>query len=121
MPEQSWTEKLFHGLGDAIADVREKAVEEGWFGRVVTERGEGLDWPQEAQQQQTEPQGVSGEILPPEHAASHEAGGWPQLEHGTIEGHAERVHDTPKLDWPQGRESAPEQDQDRSRDIGLDR
>jgi hypothetical protein len=41
MRNQSFYDKLAKGVSDALADIREKVVEEGWFGRVVTER----DWP----------------------------------------------------------------------------
>jgi len=30
---------LFRAFGDAIADVREKVVETGWYGRPLTDRG----------------------------------------------------------------------------------
>jgi hypothetical protein len=39
MPEKkSLYEEITKGIADAIVDIREKAVEEPWFGRVVTER-----------------------------------------------------------------------------------
>ena len=39
MPEKkSLFEELTKGLADAIVDIREKVVEEPWFGRVVTDR-----------------------------------------------------------------------------------
>ena len=34
---QSFWGGLFDAIGDAIADVRHKVVEEGWFGRAVTD------------------------------------------------------------------------------------
>lgn len=39
MPKETFADQLWNGLADAVADVREKCVEEPWFGRVVTERG----------------------------------------------------------------------------------
>ncbi len=52
MRNQSLYEQLAKGLGDAIADIREKAVEEPWFGRVVNERDAAAPhWP-EAQETQ---------------------------------------------------------------------
>jgi hypothetical protein len=51
MKNESVFDKLTKGIGDALADVREKAVEEAWYGRVVNER-DGLQdqaitgWPQ---------------------------------------------------------------------------
>jgi hypothetical protein len=38
MRNQSFYDKLTKGVSDALVDIREKVVEEGWFGRVVTER-----------------------------------------------------------------------------------
>jgi len=38
MRNESVFDKLAKGLGDAVADIREKVVEEAWFGRVVNER-----------------------------------------------------------------------------------
>lgn len=49
MKNQSVFEQLAKSLGDAVVDVREKVVEEGWFGRVVNERNEPQPiegWPQ---------------------------------------------------------------------------
>lgn len=47
MAERGFFEQLSKGFADAIADIREKVVEEPWFGRVVTEReSEGPQWPQ---------------------------------------------------------------------------
>jgi hypothetical protein len=38
MKNETVFDKLTKGLGDAVTDIREKVVEEGWFGRVVNER-----------------------------------------------------------------------------------
>ncbi len=47
MRNQSLYDKLAKGLGDAIADIREKVVEEPWFGRVVNERDAAVThWPE---------------------------------------------------------------------------
>lgn len=47
MRNQSLYDKLAKGLGDAVADIREKVVEEPWFGRVVNERDTAApQWPQ---------------------------------------------------------------------------
>lgn len=47
MAERGFFEQLSKEFGDAIAEIREKVVEEPWFGRVVTEReSEGPHWPQ---------------------------------------------------------------------------
>jgi hypothetical protein len=40
MAKGSFLEQLQNGLADGIADIREKLVEEPWFGRAVTERAE---------------------------------------------------------------------------------
>ena len=52
MKEQSMFEQLQKGIGDAISDIREKVVEEGYFGRVVTDKGQGLPWPEAKDQEQ---------------------------------------------------------------------
>jgi hypothetical protein len=36
--KKSLYEEIATGVADAIVDIREKVVEEGWFGRVVTNR-----------------------------------------------------------------------------------
>lgn len=47
MKNSSFYDQLVKGLGDAIADVRTKVVEEPWFGRAVTERESlTLEWPE---------------------------------------------------------------------------
>lgn len=47
MRNQSLYDKLAKGVGDAIADIREKLVEEPWFGRVVNEHDTAApQWPQ---------------------------------------------------------------------------
>lgn len=50
-----WDE-IAKGLGNAVADIREKVVEEPWFGRVVTEReATAPQWPQ-AREEQSQPE-----------------------------------------------------------------
>ena len=49
MKNESVFDRLTKGLGDAIADIREKVIEEGWFGRVVNERQPA--WPQSREAQ----------------------------------------------------------------------
>ncbi len=40
-------EQFSKGFGDAVADIREKAYEEPYFGRVVTERESAVpQWPE---------------------------------------------------------------------------
>lgn len=49
MKKQSIFDQFAKGLGDAVADIREKVVEEPWYGRVVNERNEPQPiegWPQ---------------------------------------------------------------------------
>ena len=56
MRHESLFDKFARGFGDAVADVREKVVEEGWYGRVVNERdgSQGqpvVAWPQAGETQ----------------------------------------------------------------------
>ena len=53
MQKQNFSEQLWSGVGDAIADIREK-LEESLWGRAVTERGEAPQWPQAREEQQPE-------------------------------------------------------------------
>jgi hypothetical protein len=46
MANQSLWEEFSRGFGDAIADIREKVVEEPWYGRVVTDRDTAPQWPE---------------------------------------------------------------------------
>jgi hypothetical protein len=51
MKNESVFDKLLRSVGDAVADIREKVVEEGWYGRVVNERDApqaqlNVSWPQ---------------------------------------------------------------------------
>ncbi len=34
---QGFWDELFANIGDAVADIRQKVVEEGWFGRAITD------------------------------------------------------------------------------------
>ena len=52
MKQSSVFEQLQKGIGDAVADIREKVVEEGYFGRAVTDKGQGLEWPDAKEQEQ---------------------------------------------------------------------
>lgn len=38
MRDKTFYDKLAKSLGDAVADIREKVVEEPWFGRTATDR-----------------------------------------------------------------------------------
>ena len=111
-------DRLWESVAEAVKDVREKVVEEPWFGRALTEPG-AREWPQahEPQQQSMEPQGLTGEILPPESTASHNAPSVPLIEHGT-------VLDNQAPHWPEAKESTQHRDaleQSRDRDIDIDR
>jgi hypothetical protein len=47
MAERNFFDELSEGLADAVADIREKVVEEPWYGRAVTEREtEAPQWPE---------------------------------------------------------------------------
>ena len=52
MKNASAFDQLQKGVGDAIADIREKVVEEGFFGRAVTDKGQGLQWPEAQEHEQ---------------------------------------------------------------------
>jgi hypothetical protein len=128
MPEKSFAEQLWNGLGDAIADVREKFVEEPWFGRVVTERGEPMPWPQ-AVEAEPQPTGLTGEVLGPEREPTQTPGNAPALEHGYVLHQPAREDTSPQ--WPQAREQQQlgesvserenRQDHEPTRDMDIDR
>jgi hypothetical protein len=46
MSNQSFSEQLWNGLGDAITDIRQKVVEEPMYGRAVTDGQDGPRWPE---------------------------------------------------------------------------
>ena len=56
MKNQSLYDQIIGGIGNAIADIREKVVEEPWFGRTVTERESSLtiEWPEAREAQPIE-------------------------------------------------------------------
>jgi hypothetical protein len=56
MAKESFSDQLWKGLGDAITDIRQKVVEEAYFGRAVTQ----LDVPQWPQCREQEPDHVMG-------------------------------------------------------------
>ena len=44
---QNLLHELYEGIGDAVVDVRQRVVEEAYFGKVVTEReAETPHWPE---------------------------------------------------------------------------
>jgi len=49
-------DELAKGFGDAVADIRQKVVEEPWFGRAVTDQGV------QPAPQETEPQPSFGSV-----------------------------------------------------------
>ena len=84
-------EQLFHGVGDAIDDLREKVIEEPWFGRVVTERGEAEPWPEITEEKQ-QPPAFEGEVFGPESHSANVPDNSGLLDRGFIlEGQAEEV------------------------------
>jgi hypothetical protein len=120
MPQKkSFYEQLFNGIGDALADIREKVVEEPWFGRTVTERGEKVQWPEaEVSHSSHEPQCLTGDILPPEPGEAREASSHLRIGYGTVlEGQAERPQ------WPKAEDVGPclDHSQDRDYDRDIDR
>jgi hypothetical protein len=47
MQNKNALDEFFKGLGDAITDIREKVVEEPWYGRSLSDRESStLEWPQ---------------------------------------------------------------------------
>ena len=53
MKQQSLGDAFLSGLANAISDIREKVVEEGYFGRVVNDRDAGgAHWPEAQEPQQ---------------------------------------------------------------------
>jgi len=82
---------FLEGLANAVSQIREQVVEEPWYGRVVSERGEAQE-PGEARGNEQLPEGLTGEILGPESGSSPQAGSDLRLEHGTvIEGRSQEV------------------------------
>ena len=61
MKHESFLDKLSKGLGDAVVDIREKIVEEGFWGRVVNERDGSQAQPVTAWPQAREAQPEAGE------------------------------------------------------------
>ena len=46
MKKQSIFDQFAKGLGDAVADIREKVVEEPWYGRALSQPQTIEGWPQ---------------------------------------------------------------------------
>ena len=46
MRERGVFDELYTGLADAVTDIRQKVVEEPWFGRAVTDGPEAPQWPE---------------------------------------------------------------------------
>ena len=59
MANEGFLDELYKGLGNAVSDIREKVVEEPWYGRVVNERQpEAPQWPEAKEQGSTERQAL---------------------------------------------------------------
>ena len=122
MAERKWFDELYEGIADAVADIREKVVEEPWFGRVVTERGEVQEWPQ-AMEAEPQSGGLNGEILGPESQPMNTRDSAGLLEHGFVLD-AQPMNREPSAQWPQASQALtynPEQERDRSPDMDMDR
>jgi hypothetical protein len=110
MPQPSLSNQLLSQLADGIDDVRQKVVEEGFFGREVTEDGPAMmRWPDSedvsgpgdpaatpAQDFDHDPApqappGMSGDILPPEPAQREAFQGAALEQDKTIDGYAEQI------------------------------
>jgi hypothetical protein len=105
-------DELWNGMVDAIADIREKVVEEPMWGRAVTERGEAPQWPQ-AQ----EPEPAFGSVthridVGPTHDQMQENANYRLAA-------MERELNGPQ--WPQAEQGRDEQQRDQNRDVDLDR
>ncbi len=50
MAQRSFSEQLQKGLADAIADIREKVVEEPMWGRSMGDDNEPVRWPEATEQ-----------------------------------------------------------------------
>jgi len=95
--------ELWNGLGDAVADVREK-YEEAVFGRAVTDRESAPGWPQAQEQEASFGSRTHEMDVGPTHgqvqenanyreaAMERDANGpqWPQAEQGPNQGRDER-------------------------------
>jgi hypothetical protein len=44
MEKETFAEQIWRGLGDGVQDIREKVVEEPWYGRTVTDGPESQQW-----------------------------------------------------------------------------
>lgn len=113
-------DELIEGFGNAVADIRERAVEEAWFGRIVTERGEWPEWPEAGD---IGPKGLNGDIFGPEREATHTPDNAGLLEHGYVL-NAEPMRE--ESGWPQiesrfGGGGSYSDEAERDRDIDLDR
>jgi hypothetical protein len=53
MKNSTFSEQLWQGLGEAIADIRQKVIEEPMYGRAVTDGPEGPQWPDARQAEQS--------------------------------------------------------------------
>jgi hypothetical protein len=56
MPKQSLWDQLSKGVADAVVDIREKVVEEPWYGRALTDHHHesATQWPQARETQPTD-------------------------------------------------------------------
>lgn len=122
--DKSFFEGLSEAIADAVSDIREKVVEEPWFGRVVTERGEAPQWP-EQREAEPQPEGLSGEILGPESQPMDTRESAGHLEHGFVLD-AEPMNTDSSPQWPHSRqalthEGEPNRDREQDKDIGMDR
>jgi hypothetical protein len=117
MRNQSTFEQLFRGVGDALADIRERAVEEPWFGKIVTERGDGPHWPEAMEAEQA--RGLTGEVLEPEPMTGNTQESAGHLEHGYVL-NAEPVDRDSSQHWPQATQSLTYNPQEHDHDVEQD-
>jgi hypothetical protein len=135
MPQPSISNQALSGFADAVDDIRQKVVEEGFFGREVTEDGPAMmRWPEsedvsgpgdpaatpaqdfDHDPEPQAPQGMSGDILPPEPEQREAFQGKAIEQDKTIDGFAERIQGL------LGEPAEHDHDQDReTRELGFDR
>jgi hypothetical protein len=105
-----FSDELWNGLGDAITDIRQKVVEEPWFGRAVTEGPDTPRWP-EAQEPEPSFGSHTHHIdVGPTHGQMQENANYRLA-------HMERECNSGE--WPQARDVGQEREQEQ--DIDLDR
>jgi hypothetical protein len=111
MAKQTFSEQLWNGLGDGMADIREKFEESVW-GRAVTERGESPQWPQAQEPEPSFGSSTHSIDVGPTHDQMGENANYRLAA-------MERELNAPQ--WPQAEQGRDEQRREQDRDVDLDR